>query len=317
MLNSLLKKMRKKGVLAAVVVLAAILVYGCGGRTPENAQQVSAVTSFVRSGTFGLDMKYTQNFPPPQIFDTSDLVVLVELRNLGSFDLSGNKCFVQLGGFDPAIIRGVNARQLCGEMPGKSVFNTNGGFGTIEFKSSNMLLPRDVDRYKPNLVATACYEYQTIASPQVCVDPKFFELTSQQKACNVRDVGLGGGQGAPVAVTFVNVDMAGSKAIFEIDISNVGGGRVVSPRASLARCPIGLKYDDFDEVRYKVEVSGGRMIQCTPKDFIARLTNNRGKIFCTFDVGNTQAYETPLRIELNYNYMQSLQKTVGIVRTPS
>lgn len=308
--------LKKKEALIVGFFLLVLILVGCRPQPPEEPGEVAAVTRFVRSGTFGMDMRFVQNLPPPQIYDTADLVALLELRNLGSYDLGGNKCYIQFGGFDPAIVRGVNARQLCGDLPGKNVYNIEGGFGTLEFRSSSMLLPRDVDRYKPTMVATACYEYQTVASPQVCVDPRFFELTSEQKACQVRDFGVGGGQGAPVAVTFVNVDMVGSRAVFEIDIANMGGGRVVSPRAGLSRCPVGLRYDEFDEVRYRVELSGGSMIQCTPRDFLARLSNNRGKIFCTFDVGNTQAYETPLRIELNYNYMQSVQQPVEIIRTP-
>ncbi len=301
----------------ALAFILTLALTACAAQQPKDAQQVSAVTRFVRSGTQGIDLQFTQNLPPLQIYDSGDLVTLIEIRNLGSFDLGGNRCFLQLGGFDPSIIRSLNARQLCGDLPGKSVFSIEGSSGIVEFSSSSISLPRDVDRYKPTLVATACYQYKTVASPQVCVDPRFFELTAEQKACEVRDAGVAGGQGAPVAVTFVNVDMVGSRAVFEIDIANVGTGRVVSPRASLSNCPVGLKYNEFDEVRYRVELSGSRLIQCTPRDFVARLTNNRGKIVCTFDVGNTQAYETPLRIELDYNYMQSIRRPVEIIRTPS
>ena len=309
--------MKKDGLFVVMFLLFVILIAGCTPKQPENPQDVAAVTRYVRSGTLGLDIKFTQNVPPAQIYDTSDLTALLEIKNVGTYDLSGNKCFVQLGGFDPTIIRGVNARQACGDLPGKNVYSVDGSFETTEFHSGSITLPHDVDNYKPTLVATACYEYQTIASPQVCVDPHFYELTAQQKSCQVRDFGVSGGQGAPVAVTYVNVDMVGSKAVFAIDIANVGGGRVVSPRAGIQQCPVGLKYDDFDEVRYRLELSGGRMIQCTPRNFLVRLTGDRGKVVCTFDVGNSQAYETPLRIQLDYNYMQSLQKPLEIVRTPN
>jgi hypothetical protein len=298
-------------------LLLTFLAASCTTSQPQSSQDVSAVTRFVRSGTLGLDVQFQQNLPPPQIYDATDLITLLNIKNLGSQDLTGNQCFIQLGGFDPSIIRGINSRQLCGEITGKDVYNLEGGTGVVEFSSNSIRLPRDVDLYNPTLVATACYQYKTVASPQVCVDPNFFELTSDQKACEVRDFGLGGGQGAPVAVTFVNVDMVGSRAVFNVDIANVGGGRVISPRASLSQCPVGLRYNQFDEVRYTVELQGARLVHCTPKDFISRLTNGRGKIVCTFDIGNTQAYETPLRIELNYNYMQSIRKSVEIIRTPN
>lgn len=300
------------GILFVLVVLS-----GCSSGVPEDQNEVAAVTRFIRSGTQGLSMQFKSDLPPTRLFDTSDLVALIETRNQGVYDLGADKCFIQFGGFDQNIIRGVDVRQACGELPGKSTYNQEGGFGVLEFRSTNINLPEDASPYTPPLVATACYEYKTVASPQVCIDPRFFELTREQKACQVRDIGVGGGQGAPVGVTFVNVDMVGSKAVFSIDVANVGGGRIVSPRAGLTRCPVGLKYDEFDEVRYKVELSGGTLIQCSPKDYLVRMSNDRGKIVCTFDVGSTQAYETPLRIELGYNYMQSVQRSVEIIRTPS
>lgn len=299
-----------------VMAFILIVIAACAPQKPENEQQASAVTRYVRSGTQGVELKFLQDLPPRQIYDTTDLAAVVEMRNLGNKDLGPNDCFIQFGGFDFNIVRGVQARQSCGDLPGKSEFVLEGGFNTVEIESSNIVLPPDVDQYTPSIVATACYEYKTIAAPQVCVDPSFFELTRDVRACEVRDFGLAGGQGAPMAVTYVNTDMAGSKANFQIDVANVGTGRVVSPQANIAQCPSGLKYDDFDQVRYSVSLPGGQLIRCAPADFMVRLTNNKGKIVCTFDVGNTQARETPLRIELNYNYMQSIRTPVEIVRTP-
>jgi hypothetical protein len=261
-------------------------------------------------------MNFVSDYPPSRLYDLTDLLIVAELKNEGATDITGDKCFVELGGFAPSIIRGVNTRQSCGDIPGKSVYNTEGGFNQLEFKSSNLFLPSGVDQYEPTFILTSCYQYQTTASPQICVDPGFYRLSADQKACETKDVSLSGGQGAPVAITNIKVDMVGSKVLFEIDVSNDGGGRVVSPLASLSRCPTGLRYDDYDQVRFNVDLIGGRLIKCTPQDYMVRLTDNDGKIFCTFDVDNTQAYETPLKIELSYNYMESISKQTEIIKTP-
>lgn len=303
-----------------IIVVMLLLVIACTPRQPENAQQLAAVTQYVRSGTRGVEMNFVQNVPPRQIYDTSDLVVLLELRNLGNYDLGREQfqqCIVQLGGYDKSIVRGINERQTCGDLPGKSEFVLDGGFNTVEFESSSILLPPDVDTYEPPLVATACYEYRTVAAPQVCIDPDFFEITATQRACNVRDFGVSGGQGGPVGITSVNVDMVGRKAIFQIEVANLGLGRVVSPRASITQCPGGLRYKDFDEVQYHVELAGAHLVKCAPQDQLLRLGNGRGKFVCTFDVGSVPAYETPLRVELNYNYMQSIRAPLQIIRTPN
>ena len=90
----------------------------------------------------------------------------------------------------------------------------------------------------------------------------------------------------------------------------------ISPLSSLNRCPGNLKYDDFDEVRYTVSLSGEFPEKCTPSDYMVRLSNNKGKIFCTFKTSSTTAYESPLQIELNYNYLQSVSKKIDVIRTP-
>ena len=79
---------------------------------------------------------------------------------------------------------------------------------------------------------------------------------------------------------------------------------------------LNLEYSDFDKVGYSVELSGGQGMDCKPRDGLVRLTNNQGKIVCSFNIGNTQAYETPLMVRLNYNYMQNLMQPVKIIKTP-
>jgi len=302
------------------LLILSLFSVGCqlgvkGGETPE---ETAGLVSFVRSGTQGLEVGLVRDLPPRTIYDVADLTAVAELKNKGAYDIESDKCFVELGGFDKSIIRNIfpGTRQSCGDIEGKSVFNEEGGFNQIEFQSSSLFLPQGVDKYSPNLVLSTCYNYKTIANPQICVDPNFYQLTSEQKSCQVRDVPLGGGQGAPVAVDFAGVDMLGSKAIIQLDISNAGGGRVVSPRTSLTQCPNALRYDNFDEVRFTVKLADKFPEKCTPSDNMVRLVDGRGKIFCTFNIGNVPAYETPLNIELNYNYLQSISKKIEIIKTP-
>ncbi|MCK4589254.1 MAG: hypothetical protein KAT77_02340 [Nanoarchaeota archaeon] len=302
-------------------LMLSILLVGCqplvgGGETPE---ETSGLSRYARSGFQGLDMRFIQDLPPNSLWDVAELVIVNELKNVGSYNIEADKCFIEVSGIDRNIVRNLQPgiRQSCDDIEGKSVYNTEGGFNQIEFQSASIILPEGVDRYAPNIVLSACYNYKTIASPQVCIDPGFYQLTSEQKSCQVRDVPLGGGQGAPVSVDNVKVDMVGQKAIFQLDISNTGPGRVVSPRAALNQCPGNMRYDDFDEVGFIISLSGEFPEKCTPSDHLVRLTNNKGKVFCTFNVGSTAAYEAPLNIELNYKYLQSISKKVEIVKTPS
>ena len=162
-----------------------------------------------------------------------------------------------------------------------------------------------------------CYNYHTTANPSVCVDPLFYQVTSEQKTCLPRDVSMGGGQGAPVGVSQVGVDMIGSRAVFEINIRNFGTGRVLSPDTDIRSCgQASIEYTDLDKVRYSVQMTGGSLIDCKPRDGLVRLTNNGGKIVCSFDIPGTFAFETPLQIGLDYGYVQSFQKPIKIIKTP-
>jgi len=311
--------MKKKGWIF-ILLLVTIGITSCSysPNSGETATDTASILKQVQTGIQGVDIKFVTDYPPTNIYDTTEFLAIAEVWNLGTYDLAPGACFLELTGYDKNIMKGIYSRKNCissGNLEGKKSYNLKGSFNQIEFKSSSIALPTGVNLYEPNLNLIACYEYQNTASPLVCVENSLYQVASQQKSCTVKDVSLSG-QGGPVGVSYVNVEMAGSKAIFEITIKNFGTGRVISPLTSLSNCPNTLEYSDFDKVGYSVTLSGGSLISCKPKDGYVRLVNNVGKIICSFNIGNTQSYETPLMIDLDYNYMQSLRKTVKIVKTP-
>jgi hypothetical protein len=311
----------KKGVL---LVFLVVFIVGCGivpqGETP---QDTASILRAVQTGTQGVQIDILQNFPPPVVYDQNELIALVEVKNKGNYNLEAQDCFIQVTGFDPNIIRGDFERpRSCAEnvqvLEGKNEYNLEGGFNQIEFRATDIALPDRVFEYNPNLNFLSCYNYQTTASPQVCLDPLTYQIAADQKACNFRkSISVGGGQGGPVGVSHIGVTMVGSKrAVFEINVRNMGSGSVISPDASIVDCSSGLEYTDLDRVAYNVELSGGSLINCNPTDGFVRLVNGQGKIVCNFNVHGNTAFETPLLVDLNYGYKDSISKQVKIVRTP-
>ena len=311
----------KKRVLILTFILLALLLTSCKYK-PEAGErpiETEAALRMVQTGTQGLELRFLPDYPPHSLYDTTEFVAIAEIWNKGNYDLEPGTCFIHLIGYDTNLIRGVIPYDSCirgSTLEGKKTYNLDGSFNQIEFKSTNAMLPFGVFEYEPTLNLVACYEYHTAANPLVCVENSLYTIASEQKACFVRDVSTPGGQGAPVGISYVGVDMAGDKAIFEINVQNYGTGRVLSSESSLNNCPYKLEYYDLDKVRYDVTLSGGSLIDCKPTDRLVRLTNNQGKIVCTFDIGNAQAYETPLMVRLDYNYMQSLLQPVKIIKTP-
>ena len=318
----------KKSVIV-VLLITLLLVVSCQPRVPsgEEPRDTSAILKQVQSGTEGVTVKTLQNYPPRIIYDQNELVAILEVKNRGNFDLDPQDCFVQITGFDRNIITGdFDEPRSCSdslsELEGKNVYNLEGGFNQLEFYSSNVDLPDNVFEYNPTLNFVTCYKYQTKASPSACIDPMLYQISSEQKACDYRKgISTGGSQGAPVSVSTVRSDMvtskSKSKAVFEIDITNSNKGRVLSSETDIRNCGENrFSYTDMDKVAYNVELSGGSLINCNPGDGFVRLSNNRGKIVCTFEVAEASAFETPLIITLDYNYMDSYRQPVKIIKTP-
>src|SRR3989344_2894310 len=306
-----------------LVLFIALFLISCKPRASagETPLDTAAALQQVKTGTQGVELRLVQDSPPFILYDQSDLIALVEVNNKGSHDLKAQDCFVQVTGFDRNIISGSffgprSCAEGAGVLDGKNLYNTLGGSNILEFKSS-INLPAGVPDYNPTLNFLSCYHYHTIANPSVCVDPLFYQVSAQQKTCRPMDVPMGGGQGGPVGVTYVGVNMVGNRAIFEINIKNLGIGKVLSPLANLNNCGQGsLGYQDLDKVEFNVEMTGGGKVNCKPQDGFVRLNNGQGKIICTFDIPGASAFETPLLINLDYSYAQSFQKPVRIIKTP-
>ncbi|MBU0470426.1 MAG: hypothetical protein KKA62_00965 [Nanoarchaeota archaeon] len=316
--------MKKSLKLFLIILMAFSLFLVSCSPSPSAGEKPSdtlVALQAVKTGTQGVEMSLLPDSPPAVSYDQNELLALVEVKNKGSHNLQAQDCFVQITGFDPNIILGgFNSPRSCAEnvgvLEGKSVYNTDGSSNILEFTSS-VNLPLGLTDYNPTLNFLTCYNYHTLASPSVCVDPLFYQVTSEQKTCKPMDVLTPGGQGGPVGITYVGVDMIGDKAIFEINVRNQGIGRVLSPYANIQNCgQASLEYTDLDRLAYNVEMSSGGKISCRPNDGFVRLTSGQGKIICTFSISGVSAFETPLLINLDYSYVQSQKKSVRIIQTP-
>ena len=300
------------------VVLLVFLVSSCSGISAgENPDQSANALTAASTGTRGVEVNFVPGFPESTIYDISEFVAILEVYNKGNHDLAASDCYLQITGFDPNIIQGVDYVQSCGEISGKNVYNLDGGWNQVEYSSSNIVLPDGTYEYSPNLNLVWCYGYETQASASICVDPLFYQVTSEQKACEPRDVSMGSGQGGPVGVSYVGVDMVGDTAIFELSFRNMGSGRVLSPYSDISQCGgSNLDYSDLDVIQFTAQMTGGSLIDCTPSDGKVRMSNGAGKAVCKFRISGSSAFETPLIIKMDYNYIENSQKSVQIIETP-
>jgi hypothetical protein len=264
------------------------------------------------TGTQGIYFDFVPNYPPAVIYtsggeETGNNIIL-DVKNLGSFKTGA---YFHLSGFDPTIININNPLYISGTIDAKSATNPEGGYTQIQFPAYGTLsvfMPKGMDVYPFTVQATASYGYKTQASLPVCVDPNPYSPITQ-RACVPHGATLGGGQGAPVAVTSVEQESLKGQTIFKIRIANVGDGQVI--KSGLSPKCTDLKYNEFDIIEYRAFSLGGRGGRCTPGNPV-RLVNKQALITCVFNVPGELAYTTTLDVDMSYDYMASKQRSVQI-----
>ena len=311
-----------------LLVAVSLFLSSCGG----GGGGLSAETI---DGTDGLVLQFLPNSPPEQIIigDKDDTFgVIIQARNGGGFSAaSGLQGKIFLGGYDRNIIdikessQGMESKFL----EKRDAANPKGGLDLFEFDgkvNANSLL---AESYNFNILATACYNYETKAGPSVCIDPKPYD-SGVEKACVVEPISLNS-QGAPIAITSIEEEVLAEEIQFRITIKNVGGGRAIKKGTADDCNPFDNKVNlrqniDFVYLKEGGPKIGSDVLTCRPSNedkSIIRLIEGEGFIICKWkkpdamknkDYGLKQGYTTPLTINIDYLYMSSIQQPVQVIK---
>ncbi len=212
------------------------------------------------------------------------------------------------------------------EITGKQVFNPKGDESFISINAWAKKIGGQSETKPSTIFATACYPYKTILDASVCIDTDVIGQRRGQKSCKIKDLELGDGQGAPLAITKVETmmlpqDEAKIKPHFIIHIKNSGDGQVIRREAAkedkysinkvteetkeskeettiniLERVcssePLSyMKEKDFNTFNVKATLSGVEL-DCNPDEKIgpgateARLREKEDMIRCTYEKDN-------------------------------
>lgn len=314
--------MRK--IILIILILLLFFSFGCTQKTEENIDY--------RTGTQGIVMNFMTDMPPAKMYDNMPIDLVVEIKNKGAYpqptSITGWAIIITpgtkgigamyLSGFDDTLIMGMPKQMSIPNLEGKNPYNLEGGYDVVSFRGNIINFDsRNIDSYNANFLVTSCYNYETIASETVCVDPEPYSTKEKTKVCTIPpSYSLSGGQGAPVAVTKIEETVLSDKIQFKIYMKNLGDGKIIDKNRLNIDCPYSLDYTNLNKVYVSGRVSG-YSLSCKPNNPI-NLINEEGSVVCTVPkpAMSKSAYTTPLQVKLEYGYSSSIQKSVEILNTP-
>jgi 3D (Asp-Asp-Asp) domain-containing protein len=301
------------------------------------------------TGTQGIDVRFEQNAPPEKVYERSPFPVKIALHNYGAFNVSYDDIFITFS-TDPLYISGGITPYLPKdrdrdhqELLGKTISYPKGQELTYDIPAVNAFKTREVygQRESPTteLTVNVCYAYTTYLSTQVCIDTNLYNQNERTQVCKAKDLTFSGGQGAPIAITQIDVRSIpiidnGRESIrpeFTIHVQNVGEGYLVGPSALALSSACLLKNipkDSLNAVQVTASLHNtllecGRAASGTTKGLV-KLEGGSGEISCTVPsdrlndplYSSTQNFETTLILNLTYIYKSSARTEIEIQRIP-
>ena len=282
-------------------------------------------------GTKGIELEFIDNSPPSVVYEGSQFPAAFLISNQGAFSFNESKhtAVMELN-YDPfyfetiqgtgspawpyLILEGKSSQYPEGEAMEMfaPTFNTKPVKGQRESPSTSIF-------------ASVCYPYKTELVDEICIDTDAASQDQRDKVCELKDKTYSQGQGAPVAVTKLDIEMQRfgnfMRPSFLVRIKNSGSGTILAPveedRISVACEVQGDRREDWNKVKINAFLSGEELV-CTPE--IIRLSGEEGFSRCHLEQGGYGAYlnyYAPLEVELDYVYRSSISKVVEIERAGS
>jgi hypothetical protein len=295
-----------------VLVVLLLLLAGCGmfgTKTPEESIHV---------GTQGLVLTLDTATPPQKIFMGDPFSLVGTIANKGAADVDNGVLSVGIED-DFVAMDGPRVKQV--RLTGRSALNPMGQTQTLRLDMTSKALPAMTETVTTNILLSLCYPYKTVASVPVCLDTDL-ENKVKNKPCTMGSVSLGGGQGGPVGVSRVDQAMRASedttKAVpmFTITVDNLGDGQVLAPESVADACtgkPVqGMNHANVHVFLVDQELSCSKQGTAT-----VSFQPGQNVVRCSLPDGITKtagAYNSVLRVEVDYGYSSTVSRQVQIVR---
>lgn len=292
-------------------------------------------------GTKGLEIKFLDQAPPSEVFETTDFDVQMYIANKGAFSLADNYSAKATLIYDKSKVEKITDPTMLYATSyiqngliflfGKSYYTPDGEqnyFAIDRFKAKEV--PTNFETAHLDFGLSVCYPYKTTFVDSICIDSDPQKIDPRNDACQVQDKTYSQGQGAPIAITAVDVQMIPRGIFvqprFVIYVENKGNGIV-------------YKYED--NMTQEFTINGrttrtcGDMVGAKPNQLAIEAYLGEEKLDCSLPVlreaktkiecqlsssqisGNVANFMTTLRVNLKYFYSEVFSKEVVIKQADS
>lgn len=284
-------------------------------------------------GTKGISVSFFDNMPADEVYENSAFDIGLDIRNDGADDVDNVRFNVEA---ERKLIEIVSGSPFFVSLKGRSIESPVGGnvIKTVSVRSDKIIASEE---YDTNLRVSYCYPYRTVFSAPVCIDPDVAgRKADKPELCKKKEFSFYGGQGAPVAVVKMSVQMIpkedGVEPGFSFEVENSGAGHVIpvddssiANACSAAGIPsdvlgvIEIAGADFGGDDSKLVCSKSKLRTPEKKDSETEYSSERAVVRCTGSIipYTKEAYVSYVSAELKYGYQDSVGKEVKIIKEVS
>lgn len=307
----------KKINIVILLIIGSLLLFGCD-------QQGSSANGNGK----GLIVEFEDYAPGKQVYSNDKIPVIVNVKNDGEYSIPEDKLTLYLSGFDNNLIENIKKTMDNEKVIEKKeelyTFENSYDFGSgkIKWNVFNDRIPKIDMKFKVN----ACYQYETNAWAQVCVNPEILNNNPKNSVCRPGSAKVFNTQ-APVKITgvsekFISYQSGKLKVRYDVTISNIGSGTVWDKNKYKYDCGIMAvnsreKKNALNRVNIAINVPDGEGFECTDGlnyDNIVLMGNTR-TISCTGLIKASSAYTTQVGFDLSYGYSIHDSTTVEILNS--
>ena len=283
-----------------LIILMLLLMFSFGCTTKkEDGVQTTGGKAFAFTGSNGILVEFDKDAPPSTNFLNEPIEVIIKLTNRGAIALSSGEVKARLKGvaateiFRPSTKESGNKEELLAAELSPTVSEVQ--LGPITYSPEKMFSAE----YRPEIEAEVCFPYSTK------VNANNFWISDKQDDLSKGSISGSDNSDAPVHVSGLEEFKATDKVRFQFTVENVGKGKVVD-----ACFP-----EEKSEEKVRVNILEPRGVNCETlagSSGEIKLIEGKKLVRCTTDAPAGESYQTPLVMELEYNYDIGLSKVITV-----